>query len=291
MDRRFVSVLGACLLFALVVSAVFYQTVAGQGRRSGPDKPKKKPVVTAVRALPVGVVVKPADVKLAQVAAEAAPADGFTKVADVVGRAVISSVLVDEPLREARLAPRGAGAGLAPVIPSGMRAVAVRVNDVVGVAGFVLPGMRVDVLVTGRPPKSDTTYTKTILQDILVLSAGQTIDPDPEGKAINAPVVTLQVTPAQAEILTLAGEGRIQLVLRNTGDRSVDATPGREIAELYGRAAQGPPETRRAARRTVREAPAAEPPPEPVVRTTEEVVVIRGNQRSVEQVPVRGPRS
>lgn len=290
MDRRFLSVLGACLLFALVVSALFYQAVSGR-RSAKPQKPKLRPLVVAARALPVGIVLKPDDVKIVQLAPELAPSDGYSKVGEVVQRAVVSSVLPDEPIRDARLAARGAGVGLAPIIPDGMRAVAVRVNDVVGVAGFVLPGMRVDVLVTGRPPKSDTTYTKTILQDILVLSAGQTIEPDVRGKAINAPVVTLQVTPAQAEVLTLAGEGRIQLVLRNTGDRTVDATPGRNIVELYGRpaAADAPVRTVHSApRRIVVSPPPAPPPP---VKTTEEIVVIRGTQRSVEQVPIRGPKS
>jgi pilus assembly protein CpaB len=288
MDRRFLSVLGACLLFALVVSAVFYQAVAS-GSGAKPQKPKLRPLVVAARPLPVGIVVKPSDLKIVQLAPELAPGDGFTKIGEVVERAVVSGVLPDEPIREARLAARGAGVGLAPIIPAGMRAVAVRVNDVVGVAGFVLPGMRVDVLVTGRPPKSDNTFTKTILQDILVLAAGQTIDPEVRGQAINAPVVTLLVSPAQAEVLTLAGEGRIQLVLRNTGDRSVDATPGREIVELYGR-----PVPMRTVARPMRPAPrpaAAPAPPPPPIKTTEEIVVIRGAQRSVEQVPIRGPKS
>ncbi|HWR50826.1 MAG TPA: Flp pilus assembly protein CpaB [Bryobacteraceae bacterium] len=286
MDRRFLTVLGACLLFALVVSAVFYQAVAGGGRAK-PQKPKLRPVVVAARALPVGIVVKPADLKIVQLAPELAPGDGFTKIGEVTERAVVSSVLPDEPIREARLAMRGAGVGLAPIIPTGMRAVAVRVNDVVGVAGFVLPGMRVDVLLTGRPPKSDNTFTKTVLQDILVLAAGQTIEPDVRGKAINTPVVTLLVSPSQAEVVTLAGEGRVQLVLRNTGDRSVDATPGREIVELYGR-----PVVARVIAPRVRPAPppvlAPSPPP---VKTSEEIVVIRGTQRSVEQVAIREPKS
>jgi len=96
-----------------------------------------------------------------------------------------------------------------------MRALTVRVNDVVGVAGFVMPGMRVDVLVTGKPPGQEGVVTTTVLQSILVLTAGTTIQPDARGQAINAPNVTLLVTPDQAEILTLASsEGRIQLVLR-----------------------------------------------------------------------------
>jgi len=203
----------------------------------------------------------------------------------VIGRPVASSILAEEPIREGRLASRGSGLGLAPVIPNGMRAVAVKVNDVVGVAGFALPGMRVDVLATGRPEgDSAGSVTKTILQDILVLSAGPTIEPSANGQTINAPVVTLLVTPEQAETLTLASEWRIQLVLRNGSDRAIANTPGRELWELSGT-------THRHA------APAATPPPgpRPVVvrlpapRPPEEVVVFRGTQRTVEQVGVRNP--
>ncbi|MGE5486509.1 MAG: Flp pilus assembly protein CpaB [bacterium] len=288
MDRRFLKVLGVSALFALLVSAAFYQAVASN-KDKAPKKKAEREAVVAVRALPVGMVIKPTDVKLAKLAPELVPPDGFSKLEDAVGRAVVSNILPDEPVREARLAQRGAGLGLATVIPEGMRAVAVRVDDVVGVAGFVLPGMRVDVLVTGRPPGMETTVTKTILQDIQVLSAGQTLEPDAGGKAINAPVVTLLVTPAQAEALTLAGEGRIQLVLRNSADRSAVATSGRELQDLYGKPAAPPrPAPRAPARSEAARAPAAAPPPPPP--TTDEIVVIRGNERSVEQVAIKGPR-
>jgi pilus assembly protein CpaB len=248
-----------------------------------------KPTVVAARALPVGIVVQEADLKLARLPAGQTPPDGFSKLADVVDRAVVSGILPDEPMREARLAARGAGVGLAPVIPAGMRAVAVRVNDVVGVAGFVLPGMRVDVILTGRPPGTETTVSRTVLQDILVLAAGQTMEPDARGKAINATVVTLQVSPVQAEVLALAGEGRVQLVLRNTGDRELAKTGGSDLRALYGRP-EAPPKpvviVRRAPPPPV---PVASPPPAPPA--TEEVVVYRGAQRSVEQAPVRRPHS
>jgi pilus assembly protein CpaB len=286
MDRRFLSVMGVSLLFALVISAVFYQAVAAK-KGNRPAKKELHETVVAVRALPMGIVLAATDVKLAKVAPDLIPGDGFKKVEDVVNRAVVSAILPEEPIREARLSVKGSGVGLASVIPSGMRAVAVRVNDVVGVAGYALPGMRVDVLVTGRPPGSESTYTKTILQDIQVLSAGQTIEPEVQGKAINAPVVTLLVTPLQAEVLTLAGEGRIQLVLRNAADRAVEATSGREIGELYGKAAARQAPAPVAVRRAP--PPAEAPPPPPKV--SDEVVVIRGNQRTVEQVTIRSPRS
>jgi pilus assembly protein CpaB len=283
MDRRFLTVLGVSLLVALVISAIFYQFVAGSRRSRPPAKVAQHGLVIAARALPVGVVVKAEDVKLIQVPADQFPAGCFSKIEEVVDRPVISGVLAEEPVREGRLAPRGSGQGLAPMIPAGMRAVAVKVNEVVGVAGFVLPGMRVDVLVTGRPPASERegSMTKTILQDILVLSAGQTIDPDSRGRAINAPVVTLLVTPAQAEILTLSSEWRIQLVLRSGGDRTIEKTPGRDLTELFG-GTQKPPAAA---------APPARPRPAVVQlappRTTDDIVVFRGTQRTVEQVGVR----
>lgn len=287
MDRRLLTVIGTSLLFALVLSSIFYQMVIG-ARKGGPrqGKAKTRNVVVAARALPVGVSLKADDVKLAKVPEDQFPAGGFEKLEQVLDRPVVSSILAEEPVREGRLALRGSGLGLAPIIPTGMRAVAVRVNEVVGVAGFVLPGMRVDVLVTGRPGGQEQTVTKTILQDIQVLSAGQKIEPDARGQAINAPVVTLLVSPEQAEVLTLASEGRIQLVLRNSGDRTVEKTPGRMLAELYqtgaAKPAGEPPKPRP---RPVIAPPVPVPPP----RTTEEVIVIRGNQKTVEQVAIRKP--
>src|SRR5579862_6963607 len=186
MDRRFLTVLGVSLVFALVVSSVFYQMTS---RGSGPKKSEPsdmKDVVVATRPLGVGVMVKPADVKLTRVSLESFPKGAFSKVEDVLDRPVVSNILLDEPLLEGRLAVKGSGLGLAPTIPVGMRAVTVRVNDVAGVAGFVLPGLRVDVLVTGRPPNGTDTMTTTCLQNILVLSAGQTIQADSRGAAMSA---------------------------------------------------------------------------------------------------------
>src|SRR5437879_139956 len=176
-----------------------------------------------------------AQLKLVKIPKDLFPHGGFSKVEDVSDRPVIADILLDEPVFEGRLAARGSGLGLAPIIPPGMRAVSVRVNEVVGVSGFVLPGMRVDVLVTGRPPNYNGTITTTVLQNIVVLSAGHTLQPESRGQAINVPVVTLLVSPEEAEILTLAGnEGRIQLVLRNGTDKIFAKTQGRDLSELYG---------------------------------------------------------
>jgi pilus assembly protein CpaB len=199
---------------------------------------------------------------------------------------------MEEPVLEGRLALRGSGVGLAPIIPVGMRAVSVRVSDVAGVAGFVLPGLRVDVLVTGRPPGGDNgSVTTTCLQNILVLSAGQTIQADARGQAINTPTVTLLVSPEQAEVLTLAGnEGRIQLVLRNSSDQEIAKTPGSQVQALYGgaarqtqKAAVEPPVRPRPRPIVVAAAPVAPPPPP----APPEIVVIRGTQKTVEVVPAK----
>jgi len=288
MDRRLLTVVGTSLLFALVLSAIFYQMVLG-ARKGGPRQAKSdlRDIVVATRALSVGVSLKKADLKLVKVPKDQFPEGCFSRVEEILDRPVASSILPEEPVREGRLALRGSGGGLAPVIPAGMRAVAVRVNEVVGVAGFVLPGMRVDVLVTGRPGGQEVTITRTVLQDILVLSAGQNIEPDVRGQAINAPVITLLVSPQQAEVLTLASEGRIQLVLRNSADRGVDQTPGQTLADLYHTAAAKVEAAPAPARPRPRPAaaPAAAPPEPPKV--TDDIVVIRGNQRSVEQVGIR----
>ena len=293
MDRRFLTVLGMALTLALVVSMVFFQVLARRG--SGGGKPKNtetRDVVVAAKALPVGVVIKPDDVKLSKVSVEQFPKNGFSRLEEVVDRPVASNILLEEAVLEGRLGARGSGHGIAPIIPVGMRAVSVRVSEVAGVAGFVLPGLRVDVLVTGQPPNSEGSVTTTCLQNILVLSAGQTIQPDARGQPIQTPTVTLLVTPEQAETLTLAGnEGRIQLVLRNSGDQEIAKTPGTDVGEIYGkRVKTAPPasQPRPVVRKpqppvmTAAQAQPAPPPPPPP-----EVVVIRGNQRSVEVVPSR----
>jgi len=285
MDRRFLTVLGASLIFALLVSAVFYQLVAGARGRGRPAKVEMRDLVIAARSLSPGIVLRPEDLKLDRVPADQFPRGGFSKLAEAVGRPVVSNILADEPIREGRLAARGSGVGLGAIIPPGMRAVSVRVNDVVGVAGFVLPGMHVDVLVTGRQPGGESNITKTVLQDILVLSAGHNIEPDARGAAVNVPVVTLQVTPSQAETLTLASEWRIQLVLRNGADRGIDPTSGQSLDGIFGGVARRQP-VQSPRQPVARAAPAAPPPPP---RLTEDIVVIRGTQRTVEQVGVRTP--
>lgn len=289
MDRRILTVMGVSLLFALVTTTVLYQ----MGRAGGPPKAdtSQRDVVVATHPLTVGVAIKPADVKVIKIAAEAFPKGAFSKVEEVLDRPVVSNILLDEPILDGRLAAKGSGMGLAPTIPVGMRAMTVRVNDVAGVAGFVLPGMHVDVLVTGRPPGTQGDMTTTVLQNIQVLSAGQNMQADARGQAMSVPTVTLLVTPEQAETLTLAGsDGKIQLVLRNSSDQNIEKTGGRYVTELYnGRRPDVPKEEPKP--RPVRHAAPAPPPPAVVAAAPppppppDQIIVIRGNQRTVETIP------
>ncbi|HTX37781.1 MAG TPA: Flp pilus assembly protein CpaB [Bryobacteraceae bacterium] len=234
MNKRFLGVLAFAFVVASVASLMLYRLL------NRPQPTKAATVMTqialATRDLEVGTVLKESDVQLADWAGPA-PAGSSTRVQDLVGRGVIMPVYAKEPLIESRLAPKGAGGGLAAMIPPGMRAVAVRVNEVVGVAGFVIPGMRVDVLISGNRPGGDGnlgTLTRTLLQNLEVLSAGQDFKKDQEGKPVTVQVVNLLVTPEQAEELSLAAsQTTVQLVLRNPLDREVTKTPGTALALLF----------------------------------------------------------
>jgi pilus assembly protein CpaB len=286
MDRRLLSVLGMSVVLALVVAAIFYQ-VSSHASAKAPA-PNTRDVVVATETLPLGLAIKPNHVKTVKIPVEMFPKTGFSKVDDVLDRSVVSGIMADEPLLEGRLAARGSGMGLAPIIPTGMRAMAVKVNEVIGVAGFILPGMRVDVLVTGRPPSNAIAdVTTTVLQNITVLSANQQMQPDSRGQAINATVVNVLVTPEQAEILTLAGnEGRIALVLRNAIDHKIEPVKGHDTGELYtGFRKPAPPPVRiaRAAPKPQAAPPPPPPPPAPVV-VPDEIIMIRGREKTVEVI-------
>ena len=170
------------------------------------------------------------------------PMDGaITKIDDVANRAVITNVSENEPILESKLAPVDSGAGLPATIPDGMRAVSVAVNDVVGVAGFVIPGTMVDVLVTGAST-GQGSVTRTILEDVRVLAAGQKIEQDRDGKPETVPVITLLVSPEDAAKLTMAtSQGKIQLALRNTADTKTTSPPPVMQATLFGGTAPAEP--------------------------------------------------
>ena len=150
---------------------------------------------------------------------------------------MVATIYEGEPILETRLAAKARAAGWLRPFPPGMRAVSIRVNDVGGVSGFVRPGARVDVLIAGHPPGDSSglgTVTKTLLQNMEVLSAGQDMQKDAEGKPVSVPVVNLLVTPEQAETLSLASnEMHIQLVLRNPLDTQTVTTPGTAVSNLF----------------------------------------------------------
>jgi pilus assembly protein CpaB len=243
MNKRFIGVLIFAFVVASAASLLLYRVLVN---RPQPAKAAGEVarIVLAQRDLEVGTVLKEEDVHLADWPG-VVPTGAASKTSDVVGRGVITPIFAKEPVIETRLAAKGAGGGLAAMIPPGMRAVAVRVNEVVGVAGFVVPGMRIDVLISGSRPGGDPglgTITKTLLQNLEVLSAGQDFKKDAEGKPVVVQVVNLLVTPEQAEQLSLASsQTNIQLVLRNPLDHDVAKTPGTAVTYLFNGGKPKPP--------------------------------------------------
>jgi pilus assembly protein CpaB len=236
-----------------------------------------RPVVVAANALDIGDELKADDIRVINWPADSAPATSVGDPSEVTGRGVVAPIAEGELIVPGKLADKGAGAGLPPAIPPGLRALSVRVNEVIGVAGYVLPGTHVDVIVSIKPAGQDDTTSKVILTNVQVLTAGTKIErDDAEGKPIAVTVVTLLVSPAEAERLTLAStEGKIQLALRNPLDKGLPQTQGIKPAPLIGNPGsvrRGPGPVRVVA--TV-------PPPIPPLPTVE---IIRGDKRVQEIV-------
>ena len=291
MNRRLMILLLCAFFVAAGASYVVFRLVRKQ---VGDGASRRATVMLAARDLEIGTLIKAADLKTGTVLGDA-PAGAMLKPESAIGRGVVSPIFVGEPLNDKRLALPGSGGGLAATIPTGMRACAVKVNEVVGVAGFVVPGMRVDVLIAGNPTGTDSSggsKVKTILQNIEVLSAGTNFQRDGEGKPVNVQVVNLLVTPEQAELLSLASDNQthIQLVLRNPMDRQTVSPPGVEMANLFGSPAAKAAPVRAAA---VRAAPVAvkppvvekpEPPPALVIQ------VINGGKATEQKFLLKGDR-
>jgi pilus assembly protein CpaB len=185
-------------------------------------------IVAAVNDLPSGATLTAKDVALVDWPTNLALAGSFDKIEDVVGKPLLYPVVAREPILKRDLGVEGSGIGISGKIPTGMRATAVRSNEIVGVAGFLYPGSRVDVMVTYTPPGGGSgPVTQTVLQNVEVLAAGQTIEPDPQGKPETVNVVTLLVAPEDSQKLQLASsQGVIQFVLRSGVDqKSVDLHP------------------------------------------------------------------
>ena len=242
-----------------------------------------QPVVVAAADLTLGSELKKEDLTVVNFPKGQAPDGAFARPQDIIGRGVIMQIVKNEPILPAKLASKEAGSGLPPIIPEGMRAVSVRVNEVIGVAGYVLPGTHVDVLTTQNPSSQPADVTsKVILSNVQVLTAGTRLEQDQENKKpVQVTVVTLAVFPEQAERLALAStEGKIQLALRNPLDQSAPATPGVKPATLLGMVKAPAPQRVASAKKTTgpvtQEAPIAAPAPS--------VEMIRGEKRTTEVI-------
>lgn len=269
MNRKRLLIIGVlALVVASIVSLRIFQIVA---RTMASRAQAEVRVVAAARSLPVGATISEADIRMAPALEAGLPEGVFKQKEDVIGRSVLIPINENEYILPTKLATKESGAGLPSMIPEGMRAVSVKVNDVIAVAGFVVPGTHVDVLLTGQPGNGPADMTTTtVLQDIPVLAAGQKIQRDPTGQPESVPVITLLVTPEDAQKLTLASsEGKIQLALRNPLDLEKAKTPPVRNASLYQGAPQPP-------RKVVRSGGVAPPPPAAYA-----VEVIKGDKKDV----------
>ena len=250
---------------------------------SGPTQP----VVVAAADLALGTELKKEDLAIVNFPQGAAPEGSFARVADVTGRGLIVTMVKSEPVLPGKLASKEAGAGLPPIIPEGMRAVSVRVNEVIGVAGYVLPGTRVDVVATASPTSQPQDATsKVVLANVQVLTAGTRLEQDQEkGKPVQVTVVTLLVYPDQAERLALAStEGKIQLALRNPLDQGAPETPGIKPAVLLGIVKTAPAKTVARNTGSVKKTVGPVTPETVVAAPAPTVEMIRGDKRSAEVI-------
>jgi pilus assembly protein CpaB len=266
---RLLMIGGLALALGLLVSYSVYnrlKTMAGAGNESMVE------VIVASGDIPVGTKLAERDVTVARFPQSSLPPSAYTKKSQVLGRGVILPLSKGEFILASKLAAENAGAGLPALIPTGMRAVSVRVNDVVSVAGFVQPGTRVDVLLTGNPGTNAERQTTTVLENVPVIAVGKSLERNSTGDAQVAPVITLLVSPDDGQRLALAGqEGRIQLALRNPLD-SRKGEPGvtRESSLYPAAAAAAQPKPK------IRKVAAPMIPAAPTVYTVE---TIRGNKK------------
>ena len=213
--------LSFALFIALVLSGGATYLLYSRIKNQRSAAPVTIRVVAAVDQLAAGTALAPQNLKIVDWPASIPLTGAFSRPEQILGRSLIYPVNTNQPLVENDLAAPGSGIGLSVKIPDGMRAISIRSNDVVGVAGFLYPGSHVDVLLTFRPDNAGTPLTQTILQDVDVLTAGQTLEPDPKGKPQTVNVVTLLLSPRDAQKLVLATQqGSVQFVLRNGADQN-----------------------------------------------------------------------
>jgi pilus assembly protein CpaB len=280
-QKRTLIVVTASLALAAVAAFAIYQVIEQLPVRQ--VEVSSIPVVVAAEPIPVGTLLEARHLRIVAWPSRNPVAGGVAKTEEVVGRGVISPIGANEPVTLTKVAGPEAGAGLPPIIPAGMRAISVRVNEVIGVAGFVTPGTRVDVVVTVG--NQERVMTRTVVSNVQVLTAGSRYDQETamkDGKPIQTSVVTLMVLPDDAEKIALAqNEGKLTLALRNPLDVAPTATAGIRLANLMnGPGAQ--PVVDPVRNRVV----ARQPAPAPVVAAPSVYMVetIRAAKRGEEEV-------
>lgn len=226
------------VVLASVSALLVYNYLSAKDREAAKARLEVQQVVVAASEIPFGTKVKPEQIKLADWPKKNIPAGSSGNLSQIQDRLAISDIPAGAPVLESSLAPLNSGAGvMSYIIKPGKRAITVAVNDVVGVAGFVLPNSMVDVVATVDDPYMkatngrDNKISKIVLQDVRVLAVGQILE-QKEGKPVSVPTVTLDVTPEDAEKLALASENKVQLILRHIDDTAVAKTSGETVASL-----------------------------------------------------------
>jgi pilus assembly protein CpaB len=287
MNKRLLTILLLAFIIAGACAFLVYRIMGNRLSASRPTPTTR--IISAAHDLKLGMVLAASDLNSMEVSGT--PAKGTFLEKDkntLVGRGVVSDIYQGEPVLDSRLALPGDGGGLSATIPKGMRVCAVKVDEVVGVAGFVTPGQRVDVLASGTPPNAsqtaqlaaEGTQVRTILQNIEVKSAGVNIQKDAEGKPQQVQVVNLLVTPEQAEMLSLASSNngvKIQLVLRNPLDTKTDPVQGSAMLNIFD---QNAAPVKNSSQTTLVSRVRRKPKPKPFT-----VVVMNGSKQSVEKFP------
>jgi pilus assembly protein CpaB len=268
---RLLMIGGIALALGAFVSFMVYRNLQNTSQR---DTRPGVDVVVAANDLQVGEKIADRDVKLVHFPDDTLPPHVFRKMSSVIGRGVVLPLSQGEFILPDKLAGENSGFGLPSLIPPGMRAVSVRVNEVVSVAGFVVPGTRVDVLLTGNPSNGPEQQTTTVLENVAVIATGQKLERNSGGDPQMTPVITLLVSPDDAQKLTLAStQGRIQLSLRNPLDTRQQDLGSTNTGSLYrGVSSPAPVTPKTRVKRVATQAP----PPPPSAYTVD---VIQGAKR------------
>jgi len=290
--NRIMMVVGIALLLAVLASVGAYKFLSGQSRVAEQARLQTVGIVVAMVDIPLGSTINPNQVAISPWPKESYPKDAIADPKVVVGRIALRDFTRGEPVVESKLVPLNKSTGLLSLkIPSGMRGYSVKVNEVVGVGGFIVPDSRVDVVLTTSPSyQSQEKISKIVLEDVQVLAAGQVIE-QKENKPVTVNTVTLALSPEDSEKLALASnDGIIQLVMRNFTDNVVVMTGGANKGRLLSSYRNAPlvPEAspakgekpRRVSRKASSPAAASAPPP----KKAYSVEVIKGNKRTEEKL-------